>query len=336
MGVSKRLLIVLAVAAAVLLGGACLIYVQMRTDGDRFDCAEDSGCIASHEYPDLRFSGRAAHPAVAFQRDTDRLAMVLVETGPSDSDGNPTARYTLLVVDAESGVIHRQTPIGEFDEEIELEGDPPMPLEVVVALSWNGHYAAVAHRQRADSAANLTVELMPLVGDAPRWERPMTTHGSTFPDQTLFDVGDQHFRVFNTSWTIDGQRTDEDSYPPETYEIWGSGPVKALDGTTAHRDGRTLEITQPDGRQSSHEIGVRSDQMLLSVDGSKLALWGTDDGTADGVGLLEIWDTRTGERLTNTEVPGIARAAWSPDSRRLAVVRDDHDGAGYALFSVGG
>lgn len=95
---------------------------------------------------------------------------------------------------------------------------------------------------------------------------------------------------------------------------------------------------QADGRRSSHELGIDKQQistnwLLLSPDGRRLSLI-LRPVEADGI--LQVWDIRTGQRLIDATVPGLAtEAAWSADGRRLAVRRDGREGSGYAVFAIG-
>lgn len=334
----KRRLIVWCLAVAVLIsGGAYVINEQLRTCGFLDVWLRRSGCVAAHDFPNL-FDGRSLNnPAMAFEGDTDRLALAMIETQPAIAAGVIPQRYTLLEVSAESGMVLRRTSLGGF-EEGRLNG--------AILLSWNGRHAVMAVPQPGKAAAPATTEqvaatlrLMPLTGSDPGWEKPMDAIPASRSGFGQFDPDNQRFRLFTGAWTIGGEKIDRGQV--NWNKALGSSdmPVNTPDGTTAVvRAGKgVIEIVQADGRRSSHDLGIAKQQistswLLLSPDGRRLSLILRPVG-ADGI--LQVWDMKAGQRLINTAVPRLAtEAAWSADGRHLAVRRDGREGSGYALFAI--
>ncbi|QEN88722.1 hypothetical protein FZC33_21535 [Labrys sp. KNU-23] len=332
----KRRLIVWCLAVAVLIGGgAYVINEQLRACSLLDVWLRRSGCIAAHEFSNL-FDGKSLNnPAMAFEGDSDRLALAMTETQPATAAGVIPQRYTLLEVSAESGMVRRRTPLGGF-EEGRLNG--------AILLSWNGRHAVMAVPQPGKVAAKdqvaATLRLMPLIGSDPGWEKPMDDIPTSRSGFGQFDPDNQRFRLFTKAWTIAGEQIDRGQV--NWNKALGSSdmPVNMPDGTTAvvRTNQGVIEIVQADGRRSSHELGIDKQQistnwLLLSPDGHRLSLI-LRPVEADGI--LQVWDIRTGQRLIDATVPGLAtEAAWSADGRRLAVRRDGREGSGYAVFAIG-
>ncbi|MBP0579467.1 hypothetical protein J8I29_09125 [Labrys sp. LIt4] len=332
-----RRLIVGCLAAAVLLGGGIyLIGQQLRGCGLLDVWLRRSGCIVAHEFPHLFDGASLNNPAMAFEGDTDRLALAMTETQPATAAGVIPQRYTLLEVSAESGSVLNRTPLGEF-EEGRLSG--------AILLSWNGRHAAMAAPRPGKAAAAdqvaATLKLMPLAGGDPGWEKPMDDIPVSRSGFGQFDPDNQRFRLFTGAWSIGGEKIGRSQV--NWNRAFGSGdmPVNTPDGTTAvvRPDKGLIEFVQADGHRSSHDLGIAKQQistnwLLLSPDGRRLSLI-LHPVAEDGI--LQVWDIRTGRRLIGTPVPGLAtEAAWSADSGRLAVRRNGREGSGYALFAVEG
>lgn len=331
-----RRLIVGCLAAAMLAGGSIyLVGQQLRSCGLLDVWLRRSGCIAAYEFSNL-FDGRSLNnPAMAFEGESDRLALAMTETQPATAAGVIPQRYTLLEVSAESGMILRRTPLGDF-EEGRLNG--------AILLSWNGRHAVMAVPQPGKAAAMeqvaATLRLMPLTSGDPGWEKPMDDIPTSRSGFGQFDPDNQRFRLFTRAWTIGGEKIDRGQV--NWNKALGSSdmPVNMPDGTTAvvRANQGVIEIVQADGRRSSHDLGIAKQQistnwLLLSPDGRRLSLI-LRPVEADGI--LQVWDMRTGQRLINAAVPRLAtEAAWSADGRRLAVRRDGREGSGYALFAIG-
>ncbi len=322
-------------AAAALVGSAVTIAVEQLRACNRLDLwFGRSGCLAAHDYPGLFEGGNLNRPAMAFEGDTNRLAMAMTETRSATAGVIPQ-RYTLLEVTAESGTVLRQTPLGEL-EEGRLNG--------AILLSWNGRHAAMAVPQPGPSAAKeqvkATLRLMPLVGDGSGWEKPMDDIPESRSGLGQFDPDNSRFRLFTGAWTIEGQAIDRSQVNWNKALGSGTMPVNTPDGTTALVNAATgtIGITQADGRRSSHELGVGKERistnwLLLSPDGRKLSLILRP---SEGDGILQVWDIKAGRRLIDTSVPNLGtEAAWSADSRHLAVRRSGREGSGYALFALG-
>lgn len=335
-GLGKRRIIVGCLAAAALVGGAAAVAIEQLRACNRLDLwLGRSGCLATHDYPNLFEGGNLNRPAMAFEGDTNRLAMAMTETRPATANGVIPQRYTLLEVTAESGAVLRQTPLGELKEG---------RLNGAILLSWNGRYAAMAVPQPEPSAAGeqvrATLRLMPLAGSGSGWEKPMDDIPESRSGLGQFDPDNSRFRLFTGAWTVDGQAIDRGQINWNKALGSSTMPVNTPDGTTAlvNTTTGTIGITQADGQRSSHDLGVAKGKistnwLLLSPDGRKLSLI-LRPSEADGI--LQVWDVRSGRRLIDTPVPRLGtEAAWSADSRRLAVRRNDRGGSGYALFAVG-
>lgn len=340
MGLGTRRLIVGCLAAAMLVGGGIYaIGQQLRSCGLIDIWLRRSGCIAAHEFPTL-FDGKSLNnPAMAFEGDSDRLALAMTETRPATATGAIPQRYILLEVSAESGTVLNRTPLGGF-EEGRLNG--------AILLAWNGRHAAMAVPQPGKAAAPAakeqvaaTLKLMALAGGEAGWEKPLDDIPASRSGFGQFDPDNQRFRLFTGAWTIAGEKIDRGQV--NWNRAFGSGdmPVNTPDGTTAvvRADKGAIEIIQADGRRSSHDLGIAGQQistnwLLLSPDGRRLSLILRPVG-ADGI--LQVWDIRTGQRLIDAVVPRLAtEAAWSADGRRLAVRRSGLEGSGYALFAIDG
>jgi len=101
------------------------------------------------------------------------------------------------------------------------------------------------------------------------------------------------------------------------------------------RQGRIVTLELPSGKEiSSFQARNPSQEisagLCLSPDGAKLAV------TSESQRGVDIWDFKTGTRLYSLpDEPGtVYWLAWSPDSRRLAIARDNGNIAIWNLATV--
>jgi WD40 repeat protein len=118
------------------------------------------------------------------------------------------------------------------------------------------------------------------------------------------------------------------SFTPDGHQLPvmdASGEIVTLDARTGNR---ISSFQNMDPKRPQVELGTRL--LCLSPDGSKLAL-----SSASGIGV-DLWNPITGKVLYSLpeENGSLYWLAWSPDSRRLAVARDDGSIAIWNLDTV--